>query len=308
MTDAHPVWIGAEEVFARVDYATAVHAVQRALRDGLDPAQDVDRSVVPVAHGQVILMPAETSEFAGVKIVTVAMGNLAIGKPVIQGVYALLDAATLSPVALIDGTALTTLRTPAVSAAVAEVVAPATIEHLVVFGAGTQAAGHVAAMRSVRPIGRISVVEPDLERGARLVANLVAGGLDARIGAADDVGDAQLIVCATTSRTPLFDGGLVPDDSLTVAMGAYEPDARELDSTLVARAEVVVEDVGVALRESGDVLFPLAEGVITRESLVTIRDIVTGAVAVDHGRPRVYTSSGMSWEDLVVATAILRAG
>ncbi|HUX04394.1 MAG TPA: hypothetical protein VMV53_05750 [Acidimicrobiales bacterium] len=307
MTVTQPIWIGADEVFARVDYATAAHAVQRALRDGLDPAQDVSRSVVPVTHGQVILMPAETSEFAGVKIVTVAMGNPALGKPVIQGVYVLMDATTLSPVALIDGTALTTLRTPAVSAAVAEFLAPEIIEHLVVFGAGTQAAGHVAAMRSIRSIQRISIVEPDPDRGAALVANLVAGGIDARVGTADDVVDAQLIVCATTSRTPLFDGGLVPQDSLTVAMGAYEPDARELDSTLVARAQVVVEDVGVARRESGDVIFPLAEGVIAPESLLTMREIITGAVAVEHGRPRVYTGSGMSWEDLVVATEIFKA-
>ena len=97
-------------------------------------------------------------------------------------------------------------------------------------------------------------------------------------------------------------------DSLTIAMGAYEPDARELDSTLIARAQVVVEDVGVARRESGDVIIPLAEGVITPESLVSMRDLVTGAVVVDHARPRVYTSSGMSWEDLVVATAIFAAG
>ncbi len=308
MTAAQPIWIGADEVFARVDYAMAAHAVQRALRDGLDPALDVSRSVVHVAHGQVILMPAEMSEFAGVKIVTVAMGNPALGKPVIQGVYALLDASTLTPVALIDGTALTTLRTPAVSAAVAEILAPATIEHLVVFGAGTQAAGHVAAMRSVRAIQRISVVEPDLDRGAKLVANLIASGIDARVGDTDDVADAQLIVCATTSRTPLFDGSIVSNNSLTVAMGAYEPDARELDSTLVARAQVVVEDVEVAQRESGDVLFPLAEGVITTSSLVTIREIITGAVAVEHGRPRIFTSSGMSWEDLVVATSIFKAG
>jgi len=282
--------------------------VQRALREGLDPAKDVSRSVVTVAHGQVLLMPAETSEFAGVKIVTVALGNPTHGRPVVQGVYALMDAETLSPVALIDGTALTTLRTPAVSAAVADLLAPETVEHLVVFGAGTQAAGHVAAMRSIRSIQRISIVEPDPDRGTALVANLVASGIDARVGVVDDVADAQLIICATTARTPLFDGGLVANDSLTVAMGAYEPDARELDSTLIARAQVVVEDVAVACRESGDVIIPIAEGAISTESLVTMREIITGVVAVEHGRPRVYTSSGMSWEDLVVAVEVFRAG
>lgn len=286
----------------------AARAVQHALQAGLDPAHDVSRSLLNVARGQILLMPAETPEFVGVKIVTVAPGNFALGKASVQGVYALMDAATLTPVALIDGAALTLLRTPAVSAAVADYLAPAKIEHLVVFGAGPQAAGHIEAMRAVRSIDAISIVERDPDRSASLVARLEADGVDARAGSADDVASAQLIVCSTTSRTPLFDGGLVSDDSLTVAMGAYEPDARELDSVLIGRAQLVVEDAAVAQRESGDVIIPIAEGVIAASSLVAMRDIVTGVTPVQHDRPRVYKSSGMSWEDLVVAAEIFRAG
>jgi len=135
-----------------------------------------------------------------------------------------------------------------------------------------------------------------------------ARGLDARVGNADDVRDAQLIVCATTARTPLFDGRLVPDDSCSVAVGSHEPDARELDSALIARAQLVVEDTAVALREAGDLLIPLGEGVIDPGSLVPMRDIIMNATPVDHGRPRVFKSSGMSWEDLVIAAEVARTG
>jgi ornithine cyclodeaminase len=254
-----------------------------------------------------MLMPTQSSEFVGIKVLTLAPGNPALGKATIQAVYLLMDAITLSPVAVIDGTALTTLRTPATSAAVADHLAPDQIEHLVVFGSGPQAWGHVEAMRAIRSISRVTIVDIDPERATALVTRVGASGLHARVGSADDVRDAQLIVCATTARTPLFDGNLVRDDSLTVAVGAYEPDARELDSELIRRAQLVVDDVSTALREAGDVIIPIAEGVIESASLIPMRDIIMGATLVDHQRPRVFKSTGMSWEDLVVASEVFRA-
>ncbi|MET0887188.1 MAG: ornithine cyclodeaminase family protein, partial [Mycetocola sp.] len=83
--------------------------------------------------------------------------------------------------------------------------------------------------------------------------------------------------------------------------------ARELDSALMTRAQVVVEDVAVAVREAGDVVIPRAEGALSAESLVPLRDLATGQASVDHSRPRVFKSSGMSWEDLVIAEEVLRA-
>jgi len=308
MTDAALPWISAEEVFARVSFGAAVRAVQRDLRAGLDPAHDFSRSILDVAHGQLLLMPTQSPEFVGVKVASVTPGNPALGKERIQGVYLLMDAATLSPIALIDGTALTTLRTPAISAAAADHLAPAQVDHLVVFGSGPQAWGHIEAMRVIRTVGRVTIVARDQGRAAALASRVQARGLDARVGNADDVRDAQLIVCATTARTPLFDGRLVPDDSCSVAVGSHEPDARELDSALIARAQLVVEDTAVALREAGDLLIPLGEGVIDPGSLVPMRDIIMNATPVDHGRPRVFKSSGMSWEDLVIAAEVARTG
>ena len=308
MTPATLPWISADDVFARLGFGAAIRAVQRDLRAGLDPAGDFSRSILDLAHGQLLLMPTQSPEFVGVKVATVAPGNQALGRARIQGVYLLMDAATLSPIALIDGIALTTLRTPAISAAVADILAPSKVDHLVVFGSGPQAWGHIQAMQAIRVVGRVTIVARDPGRAAALALRVKVDGVDARVGHADDVRDAQLIVCATTARTPLFDGSLVPDDSLSVAVGSHEADARELDSALIARAQVVVEDCAVALSEAGDLLIPLGEGVVDPESLVPMRDIITGSTPVDHGRPRVFKSSGMSWEDLVIAAEVFRAG
>lgn len=301
-------WISADDVYARVSFGDAVRAVQRDLIAGIDPATDFERGILDVAGGQLLLMPTQSHEFVGVKVATVAPGNAALGKERIQGVYLLMDAATLSPIALIDGIALTTLRTPAVSAAAADHLAPAEVPHLVVFGSGPQAWGHIEAMRAVRTIERVSIVGRSPERASALAERVSASGLPARVGMAADVRDAQLIVCATTSRQPLFDGSTVPDDSCTVAVGSHEPEARELDTAMMTRSQVVVEDVAVALREAGDVIIPIGEGVLTWDSLVPMRSVITGTVAVDRSRPRVFKSSGMSWEDLVVATEVYRRG
>ena len=163
-------------------------------------------------------------------------------------------------------------------------------------------------MRTIRLAGRITIVARDQRRVGALATRVKASGLDARVGAADDVRDAELIVCATTARTPLFDGRLVADNSRVVAIGSHTADSRELDSTLVGRAQLVVEDAVVARREAGDLTIPIAEGTIEPTSLVPMRDIITGEASVDHHRPRVFKSTGMSWEDLVIAAEVYRAG
>jgi ornithine cyclodeaminase len=307
VTEAALVWISSAEMFAMLSMKAAIRAVQRDLQAGLDPAQDFNRSILDIEHGQLLYMPSQFGAFVGAKVSTVAPKNPAMGRERIQGIYVLMDSATLGPIMLMDGHALTALRTPAVSAAVADYLAPLRVDHLVVFGSGTQAWGHVEAMRAIRSVGRVTIVARDQERGAAIVNRITASGLESRLGAANDVRDAQIIVCATAARSPLFDGRLVPDDSLSVAVGSHEPDARELDSTLIGRAQLVVEDPTVALREAGDVIIPINEGRITGASLVAMRDIVMGVTLVDHPRPRVFKSSGMPWEDLVVAAEVYRA-
>ena len=115
-------------------------AIRQALLDGLDPADDPPRTIVDVPAGQLLLMPSSSAAAAGVKLATVAPGNAARGRPRVQALYVLLDAETLTPQAVLDGTALTALRTPAVSVAAVQAALPER-PAVVVFGAGPQAAG-----------------------------------------------------------------------------------------------------------------------------------------------------------------------
>jgi ornithine cyclodeaminase/alanine dehydrogenase-like protein (mu-crystallin family) len=113
-------------------------------------------------------------------------------------------------------------------------------------------------------------------------------------------------VCATTARRPLFDGNLVRDGVCVVTVGSHEPDARELDPELLARATVVVEDSATALREAGDVILAVREGRLREDALVELADLIRAGEIQLSGAPRVFKSVGMPWQDLVVATEVHR--
>jgi ornithine cyclodeaminase/alanine dehydrogenase-like protein (mu-crystallin family) len=275
-------FLAAADVGERLSPTAAIDALQDALLSGLDPEADPPRSALAVGGGELLVMPSATAAHAVVKLVTVG------GEPRIQGVCVVFDAATLAPVALVDGIALTNVRTPAVSALAVRALAAPDARRLLVFGRGPQAHGHVEAIRAVRPIEHVDMV-----------------GRDA-VGASELVRAADIVCCATTARERLFDGSLVADHATVVAIGSHEPDAREVDDALVGRATVVVESRVSALREAGDVIGALESGALLEDQLVTLADLVCGRVVVDRERPRLFKSTGMAWEDAVVASALVR--
>ncbi|YCK36793.1 ornithine cyclodeaminase family protein [Actinomadura sp. ATCC 39365] len=328
-------YIDGPELERLVPVGRAVAVLEQALRAGLDPEQTPRRPTVDLPAGQLLLMPAAAGPYAGVKAVTVTPANPGRGLPRIQGTYLLLDGPTLAPLAALDGIALTSLRTPAVSALAVAHLAEPDAHRLVVFGSGPQAYGHVVALREVRPVEHVTVVGRDPARAAALAARCGDLGLTAEplttepltAGAPttesravpdkvpdkvpDEVADAlraaDLVACCTTAAQPLFPGKLARDGVTVVAVGSHEPGVRELDGDLVARATVVVEARSAALEEAGDVIIPIRHGTITSGHLAgNLAELIAGRVVTGPG-PRVFKSTGMAWEDLVVAAAAYEA-
>lgn len=303
-------YIGADDIGLLLPPADAVQAIEAALRGGLDPAEDLARTPVKLRHGQFLLMPSEIQASVGVKIVAVAPDNPKAGLPLVHAMYLLFDAKTLAPRAILDGTALTTLRTPAVSVAAVKLALQRSSAPLqaVIFGGGPQAVGHAktvtAVLESARRVSKTTFVvrKPDA------YAQLSAEGADVVVVDSEEslqaVRRAGLVVCATTSSEPLFDSTLIQNDAVVIAVGSYEPNVREVDSRLCGRAQVVVEDVDTALRECGDIVQAIKECAIRQEQLVPMREIVLGRVAPASDRPIFFKGSGMSWQDLVVAEKI----
>ncbi|MDL9979980.1 ornithine cyclodeaminase family protein [Microbacterium sp. ASV49] len=297
--------VDAASLRRRLSMGRAIRALQETLEGGFDPQDDSPRTIVDVDAGQLLLMPGRVGPLVGQKLATVAPGNPGRGLDRIQGLYILIDGETLTPTALIDGTELTALRTPAVSAAVADVVAAPDAMRLVVFGTGPQGVRHVGAMRAIRPIEHVRFVGRDPERAARAVADASAPGLDVAVGSPDELVEADIVVCATTARTPVASFDALADRAVVVAVGSHEPDARELPADLLGRSHVIVESRAVARTEAGDVIQAIAEGPLTDAELFTFHDVFGGRIPPSD-RPRVIKTCGMGWQDLVVAHAAMR--
>ena len=268
----------------RLRPTAAIDALEAALRAGLDPEADPPRGALAVGGGELLVMPSAAGGHAVVKLVTVG------GEPRIQGVCVVFDAATLAPVALVDGDRAhqRCARRRSRRSRSAALAAP-DARRLLVFGRGPQAHGHVEAIRAVRPIEHVDMVGRD------------GRGVDELVAAAD------VICCATTAREPLFDGvarGRPRDGRrhrLPRARGA-----RDRRRARRARATVVVESRASALREAGDVIAAIAAGALARGRAGDAGGSGVRRARRCPPRPRLFKSTGMAWEDAVVASALVR--
>lgn len=322
--DTRTLFVDGEEIRAALSPSGAITALEETLRAGFDPEQDAPRTHVDIASGQFLQMPSAWGGAVGTKLLTITPDNAAIGAPVIQGIYALFGEPVQAPLAVLDGIELTNLRTSAVSALGARLIMNArrddraaagaeearhTDLQLVVFGTGVQAWQHILTFHDVFTLGGVTVVGRDPASAAKLAARATRElGLATSVADASAVAGADLVVCCTAAQQPLFDGALVRDSAIVVAIGSHSPTSRELDDTLMARATVVVESRDSALREAGDVVQAIESGAISApENLRTLAELVANGFRSQAGRPAVFKTTGMPWQDLAVARAVVAA-
>ncbi len=300
--------IDAEELGRRLPMGAAIDALERGFLTQ-DPSATPMRSTLETPAGTLLIMPASGDAGIGVKLVTLSPQNPASGLPFVNAAYVLFDRGSQTPEAVIDGAALTALRTAAVSGLATRWLANEGARRLVIFGAGVQATSHLVSMLAVRPVEQVIVVSRSPRRAEALAGAARALGVDAAPGRPETVGEADLICTCTTSTTPVFDGEHVASGAHVNAVGAYLPSSRELDTQTVVRAKVVVETREAALAEAGDVLIPIEEGAIDRGHVVAeLQQVVRGsAVRTSSDDVTVFKSVGLAFEDLIVARAALDA-
>ncbi|PFG30005.1 ornithine cyclodeaminase family protein [Paramicrobacterium agarici] len=296
-------YVDADTVRATLTEDAAVAAIRDTLLQGFDPADDIPRQLLPIPGGELLVMPSATEQATGIKVLTVGPDDPSRTVPRIQGQYLLFHPETLSPHMMLDGIALTSLRTPAVSFAPVAPLLTASAEPLtvVIVGTGAQGVAHESTLRAVLGGQREAVVtyvsrtQPDwCERWA-------ATGSDQARAA---IAASDLIVCASTAKTPVLDDDGVSPDAVVIALGSHDPAERELPSALMRRAQIVVEDVDTAYRSGGDIVMAAADGSITRGDLIPMRAVIRGEHELHRNAPIVVKTTGMSWEDLALATAI----
>jgi ornithine cyclodeaminase len=301
-------YLDGEALRGALPTAVAVDALEQGLKN--QPLPDSPpRSVYSADGGTLFVMPAWGEQGIGVKLMTLEPANPARGLPLLHGVFVLFAADDKRPVAVLDGAALTALRTAAVSALATRHLSRPEARRLVIFGAGRQAYAHLEAMCAVRPIESVAIVDPVVDRARGLVERALEMGLDATVGSVDCLEEADIICCCTTSADPVVEGSRLPQGVHINAMGAYRPDMREVDAATLRRSRVVVETREAALAEAGDLLIPLSQGVWRSDDIdAELAEVVRGPKARhDPQEITLFKSVGVAFEDLIVARAAMLA-
>jgi alanine dehydrogenase len=279
--------------------------------DAVLPLRTVIR--IPDTTNAFAVMPAYVNDLGpliGAKVITVYPGNHSTPLDAHQGAVLLFDSATGALAAVVDATAITTVRTAAVSAVATRLLARRDASRLAILGAGVQGQAHLFAMRAVRPIESVCIWSRDVSRAKRLAGIAErALGVGASVAAAGElaVRDAD-IVCTTTSATaPVLRGDWLAPGTHVNAIGACTPNARELDSAAVVRSRLYVDRRESALREPGDILAPLEAGEITAAHVVAeLGDVLLDATAGRRSPQEItlFKSLGLAIEDLAAASFV----
>lgn len=262
--------------------------------------------------GVTLFMPAylDRTQDLGAKIVSFYPNNPQRGLPAISALVLVLDSQTGLPTALMEAGYLTALRTGAASGLATDLLARREASVVAIFGAGAQAPAQIEAVCAVRPIREVRIVARRRESADRLAKQIE--GVDVRI--LDDrsaaLAGADIVIAATTSSTPVFDGHDVEPGTHINGIGSYTPEMQEVDATVVQRARIVVDSREAALKEAGDLIIPIQQGLIRAEDVDTeLGEIVNGIKAgrTSDSEITFFKSVGVAVQDVAVARRVLQA-
>ncbi|MHA1601300.1 MAG: ornithine cyclodeaminase family protein [Alphaproteobacteria bacterium] len=306
--------IEAAEIDAALDYESLVESLREAFRRDITVPVRHHHSIEGDGEGDpatLLLMPAwQSGHHIGIKMVTVFPENSAHGLPAVMGAYLLLDGRTGSPLALMDGPALTARRTAAASALASTYLSRPDSECLLMVGTGTLAPHLIAAHAAVRPLKNVLVWGRTEAKAVTLAKRLDCPEL--RVEATSDLkaaaSRAHIISCATLSTRPLIAGEWLRPGQHLDLVGGFRPDMRETDDTAIRRAQVFVDTRAGAGIEAGDIVQPIKSGVLDPADIAAdLFELTRGERAGRrfHDQITLFKSTGTAVEDLAAAELVI---
>lgn len=301
--------LSAADVRAALPMPKAIDAMRHAYSQlSAGKAVAPPRQHISTDKGITLIMPAylpEHSEF-GIKVVSVYDDNPNLNLPRITATVLVLDPETGSPKAFMDGASLTAIRTGAGGGVAADLLARKDAKKVGLFGAGVQARAQLQAVMAVRDIAHVNLISRTQTSAQQLAAEISewTDAPEVKLASTPQevVSDADIIICATTSGTPLFDGNDLQSGTHITAVGTFVPEKREVDTITVKRANrIVVDSREACLEEAGDLIIPNAQ--IDAE----IGEIVNGDKLGRQSDDEItfFKSVGVAVQDAVAASAVL---
>jgi len=258
-----------------------------------------------------ILMPVWNSEYMGMKQVTVAPANANRNMPSIFAQYILSNSKTGEPLAMMNATELTARRTACTSALAASYLCRENAENLLIVGGGKVAQHLAQAHLAVRNFKKVSVWMRNTAKMEKFIASLKAQGIPAEAVTSleESARQADLIACATLSKTAIIKGDWVKPGTHLDLIGSHKPDTRETDDETIRKSSLFVDSRAGALHETGELVLPIAEGIITENDVKA--DIVELIKGIHPGRTSseeitLFKSAGLAIEDLAAALLVYK--
>jgi len=269
---------------------------------------------LPDGSGVLGLMPGYLGNprSFGLKVVTVMPGNHGTPYDSHQGVVMLFGVEHGEPLAILDATAITAIRTAAASAAATDALANVDAGDLALIGSGAQARTHLAAMQSVRSLRRVRVwsrTRANAERFANQESTKSSVTIEVSDSAVDAVRGADIICTTTAAREPVLRGEWLSPGAHVNAVGACFSTSRELDTDAVRRSRFFTDCRESCVNEAGDFLIPRGEGAIDDAHLLgDLGDVFLGKIPgrLSHDDITIFESLGVAMEDLASAHFIHR--
>ena len=305
-----------EDIRRALPMKDAVEVMKEAFREiSIGRVKMPNRTHIDISacNGTALFMPSYADYFGKicVKVVNVFNNNPKRDLPSIQGVVCLLDGGTGSPLAILNGTFLTALRTGAASGAATDMLARSDADTVAIIGAGVQGHMQLEAMCAVRPIKKVWVYDIVEEVAVKFAEKMVAA-LAIEIVVAESsraaLQCADIICTATVSSTPVFaDAEIAPGVHIN-AVGSYKPEVQEIPEKTVLRSLLIVDHRESALQEAGDLMIPIKRGSMQETHIhAELGEIITGKVI---GRTSdqdvtLFKSVGIAVQDLAAATRVL---
>jgi ornithine cyclodeaminase/alanine dehydrogenase-like protein (mu-crystallin family) len=300
-----PRFFDEQAVRVRLRMPDLIEAMERALVEfSAGRVQQPVRTVLQFGAERSVfgLMPSYVPSLPalGAKLVTVCAGNTGRGLGTHQALIVMLDPATGVPEAILDGRYITEVRTAAVSALSARLLARGDAKVLGILGSGVQARSHLEALRLVRDFHEVRAWSPTADRLRLFAAETGARAMESAEAA---VRGADVVVTVTASPTPVVQDEWVGEGAHVIAVGSCLPSRRELDPALVARARLIVDSRQAALQEAGDVVMGIAEGRWTPEHIEA--ELGELPARRTDREITVFKSLGLAVEDLFAAHLVL---
>lgn len=260
---------------------------------------------------ELLVMPAVANGLAGVKLLTVVPENRETSRPVIDGIFVLLDMKQGGAVATMEASKLTARRTAAISALAARQLARSDASTLLVVGSGHLAPYMAEGHASVRPIRNISVWARNPDKAARCAdeirRRLPNPTVEVARNLATAVAEADIVSAVTRATEPVIKGEWLRTGVHVDLVGGYRPDMREIDDEGVSAAEIYVENVEAALAEAGDLRSPIERGIITRDAIHGFAALLAQDPATRTHPVTLFKSVGNALADLAAAELAWRS-